>query len=313
MNFLSFPLQVSWSKAFGLLLTDLLLAFAALLALTILMALTFRRFLMGGVFEARLKYFLLRYTGVVSVALFLSGLWIMWQGATAAGILVLVGAAVFALLQIPIVLEMIKEFAVIHRLGAHLWNKRSQIEKLQEMVSAAAGLAQAVTEGKPVVERQLSHEESKQREEIEKRFAFDRVMFRRMVYHHSQDVQSTEEMLKEAAGHAAPQFGIGPAFMAYPFEFFTLFVLGLGTLYPAWGFRIAAAAGVDWQTPAAYALAAGVVAGLALPTYRAIRLSLTPWQCLVCQTNTRRRVRMGDARPHICSEQCMTQLRQLYS
>lgn len=315
MSLFSLPAAFSVGAFLRLLLVAALIATVGLAVLSLVATATIRLLLYGGVVEARLRYFFLRRAWLLCFALAVAGVWILWQGRGAAGVLVLLGAGVLAVPSLPFLRDMIYDFAIVHRLAAHLWNRRAKIEKIEKRITEAQAVV-AVAVGEDVPERKVSDAEAKDRKAIEERFLVDHHLFRRTVYSESQDGHPTVDMLREAAQEAGPtsfdQMLMGPAVMAYTFEALSLFIVGAAVLYSAWGLRIAAAAGVDWVRPFLLGLAAAIVVSLALALYRAASLAMTPWPCIVCEKSTRRRVRLGAGKVHVCGDECLTKFRRLF-
>lgn len=306
--------NIPWGSMLWSLLVSLGMALVLWLAGTVLMWLIFRRSLMGGVLEARIKAALLRHSWVAAIVLAAPAVQLLWQGYPEQAIPVLVGTAIIALIQIPAIKAFFHDEAIVARLASHLWSRRSEIEKLQRIadksdlrVVATVGKAEATA----AEERALTPEEKKLQEEIAFRFGLEQ----RLLYR-SQVDEMVESAVSQATRWAQSSIGAGLAWSSAViatsgFEYLLLVLSSVVGLYVSLG--LAPQVSVAWRPALVVGLAAGAVALVASVIICRSRLGWLRWQCIVCGAGTRRTMRVGDTRTHMCSDTCEQKLRNLVS
>ena len=313
--------QFPWGWVFGALGLSLVVAGAALLILTILLSITLRRFLAGGILEARVKALLLKNTWFLAAVIAGAAISFFWHGDVTAGCLFLLSAGFLGVLHIPIVHDLTSDEAVVGRLSAHLWNRRYDIEKLQKMVSATTlEVAAASTGGVSGSEEPLDPKAMQLKKEIGQRFATEQ--FVEKALYGSGKGKGVDEMVEQAAKQAGPGMtgfngvpvpGTGPGFMAGVAEFFALYVFSLAGFYIWLGLSSAAENILGWQRGALIGACAGLAVVIGRRLIRWLRLRRWQASCIVCGSATRSRVRVGQIRTHLCNDACEKELRRLYS
>jgi hypothetical protein len=295
-----------WKSVFWAIPLSLVAGAVLLGSLTLVLNVTLRRSLLGGIWEARLKDICLRYAWVLTVAVAGPVICMMREGLHAPAILTLLAAGAFALLRLPPVLDLVIWFTLAPELLNHLRNHSGELKQM-ERGSAPEEMDESIYNEDNWYK--LPAKDRSTLEEMNTRLNVEAIL--QKAHRHSR----VEELIDEAASHARMDMGIDLGGVTRFMEFVVLTITFLLARYVVLGLGLASKRGVDWGQPMLYSIvvALAVVAMIHAVSFiirlrERKRLDAMELPCLMCGKKTSRRVNWGRQQPHFCSELCEQEL-----